>query len=37
MTAELPPLLNRALGLAHVDWAPAHRHPAIRRAPQTVK
>jgi hypothetical protein len=31
MTAELPPLLNRALGLAHVDLAPAHRQPSAAR------
>ena len=31
MTAELPPLLGRALGLARVDLAPAHRQPSAAR------
>ena len=28
MPAELPPLLDRALGLARVDFAPSHRQPS---------
>ena len=28
MPADLPPLLDRALGLARVDFAPGHRQPA---------
>ena len=28
MPAEAPPSLGRALGLARVDFAPAHRHPS---------
>ena len=28
MPADLPPLLDRALGLARVDFAPSHRQPA---------
>jgi hypothetical protein len=28
LPAELPPLLDRALGLARVDFAPAHRQPS---------
>ena len=30
MPAELPPSLGRALGLARVDLAPAHRIPDFR-------
>jgi hypothetical protein len=37
MPAELPPSLNRALGLVHVDLAPIHRQPsALRVALATV-
>ena len=31
MSPELPPLLDRALGLVRVDFAPAHRQPAAAR------
>ena len=31
MPAQLPPALDRALGLARVDFAPAHRQPTAMR------
>ena len=31
MSPELPPLLDRALGLVRVDFAPSHRQPAGAR------